>query len=169
MRYEVTNRFTGEVQFTADIDCNDNAKALVKLRACKGRVRVKPLVWEHHPAGKIAAPPTGHAYIIDTRTKGRCYSIKGFNPERQFDSLAEAKAAAQADYETRILAALEPASEARAEKEALEAAGFVRLPTLWVYPEEAAKIYQIAKPHKDIVQGIKKQVRKNRAKSAEDT
>jgi len=51
---------------------------------------------------------------------------------------------------------------ARAEKEALEAAGFVRLPTLWVYPEEAAKIYQIAKPHKDIVQSIKKQVRKAR-------
>jgi hypothetical protein len=51
---------------------------------------------------------------------------------------------------------------ARAEKEALEAAGFVRLPTLWVYPEEAAKIYQIAKPHKDIVQSIKKQVRKRK-------
>jgi hypothetical protein len=57
---------------------------------------------------------------------------------------------------------------ARAEKEALEAAGFVRLPTLWVYPEEAARIYQIAKPHKDIVQGIKKQVRKNCATIHED-
>jgi uncharacterized protein YjbI with pentapeptide repeats len=31
MRYEVTNRFTGEVQFTADIDCYDNAIASVKL------------------------------------------------------------------------------------------------------------------------------------------
>jgi len=46
---------------------------------------------------------------------------------------------------------------ARIEKEALEAAGFVRLPTLWVYPEEAARIYQIAKPHKDRVQQIRKQ------------
>lgn len=69
-------------------------------------VKVKPLEWEYHPAGGIAAPPTGHAYIIDTRTKGRVYSIKGFNPQRQFASMDEAKAAAQADYERRILAAL---------------------------------------------------------------
>ena len=47
---------------------------------------------------------------------------------------------------------------ARAEKEALEAAGFVRLPTLWVYPEEAAQIYQIAKQHRARVHEIKKQV-----------
>ena len=50
---------------------------------------------------------------------------------------------------------------ARQEKEALEAAGFVRLPTLWVYPEEAAQIYQIAKPHGPRVQQIRKQVRKD--------
>jgi hypothetical protein len=31
MRYEVTNRFTGEVQFTADIDCADCASKPVKL------------------------------------------------------------------------------------------------------------------------------------------
>ena len=46
---------------------------------------------------------------------------------------------------------------ARAEKEALEAAGFVRLPTLWVYPEEAAQIYQIAKKHGARVHEIRKQ------------
>ena len=86
-------------------------EAAAMLRACKGRVNVKPLQWEYHPAGTIAAPPTGHAYIIDTRMKGRCYSVKGFNPQRQFDSLDEAKAAAQADYERRILAALEPAPD----------------------------------------------------------
>jgi hypothetical protein len=44
---------------------------------------------------------------------------------------------------------------ARAEKEALEAAGFVRLPTLWVYPEEAARIYQIAKKHRARVHEIR--------------
>jgi len=77
-------------------------------------VKVKPLVWEYHPAGTIAAPPTGHAYIIDTRMKGRCYSIKGFNPQREFGSLDEAKAAAQADYERRILDALEIPDDARA-------------------------------------------------------
>jgi hypothetical protein len=57
---------------------------------------------------------------------------------------------------------------ARAEKEALEAAGFVRLPTLWVYPEEAAKIYQIAKRHGARVQVIKKQVRKADARDNKD-
>ena len=51
---------------------------------------------------------------------------------------------------------------ARAEKEALEAAGFVRLPTLWVYPEEAARIYQIAKHHRARVHEIKKQARKRK-------
>lgn len=71
-------------------------------------MRVKPLIWEYHPAGSIAAPPTGHAYIVDTRMKGRVYTIKGFNPQREFSSLDEAKAAAQADYEARIMAALEP-------------------------------------------------------------
>lgn len=69
--------------------------------------RIKPLVWGYHPCGAIAAPPTGHAYIIDTRMKGRCYSVKGFNPSRFFKSLDEAKAAAQIDYEQRVLAALE--------------------------------------------------------------
>jgi hypothetical protein len=72
-------------------------------------VTIKPLVWEYHPAGAIAAPPTGHAYIIDTRMKGRVYSIKGFSPTREFGSMDEAKAAAQADYAARIMAALEPA------------------------------------------------------------
>ena len=57
---------------------------------------------------------------------------------------------------------------ARAEKEALEAAGFVRLPTLWVYPEEAAQIYQMAKLHKEIVQRIKKQARKARERNNKD-
>jgi len=50
---------------------------------------------------------------------------------------------------------------ARIEKEALEAAGFVRLPTLWVTPEDGAAIYQIAKKHRHHVQEIKKQVRRS--------
>ena len=71
------------------------------------RPKVKALVWEYHPAGTIAAPPTGHSYIIETRMKGRIYFIKGILPSPQFDTLEAAKAAAQADYELRILAALE--------------------------------------------------------------
>ena len=83
--------------------------ALAAMEPAAG-VRVKPLNWEYHPAGTIAAPSTGHAYIIDTRMKGRVHSIKGFNPQREFSSLDEAKAAAQADYERRIVSAIEPAA-----------------------------------------------------------
>jgi hypothetical protein len=70
-------------------------------------VVVKPLEWEYHPKGTIAAPPTGQAYIIQTRRVGRpvCV-IKGFVHSRDFETLTAAKAAAQADYEARILAAL---------------------------------------------------------------
>ena len=74
--------------------------------------RIKPLRWEYHPAGAKAEPPTGHAYIIDTRMEGRVYTIKGLNPQREFASTDDAKAAAQADYEARILAALEPVTDA---------------------------------------------------------
>jgi hypothetical protein len=88
---------------------SDEILALLDSPAPAG-VTIKPLVWEYHPAGAIAAPPTGHAYIIDTRMKGRVYSLKGFNPAREFESKDEAKAAAQADYEARIMAVLEPAA-----------------------------------------------------------
>jgi hypothetical protein len=71
------------------------------------RVVVKPLVWENHPMGWIAAPPTGQAYIIDVRIKGRVMFIKGMNPPPKFSDLEAAKAAAQADYEARILAAID--------------------------------------------------------------
>ena len=32
MKYDVLNRFTGEVQFTAEIDCNENEELSIKLR-----------------------------------------------------------------------------------------------------------------------------------------
>lgn len=68
---------------------------------------VKPLVWESHPMGWIAGAMFGPAYIIDVRIKGRVMFIKGMNPPPQFDDLEAAKAAAQADYEARILSALD--------------------------------------------------------------
>ena len=51
-------------------------------------------------------------------------------------------------------------ARAKARRDALEEAGLVRLPTLWVYPEEAAMIYQIAKRHKATVHAINKALRK---------
>lgn len=68
---------------------------------------VKPLVWESHPMGWIAGAMFGPAYIIDVRIKGRVMFIKGMNPPPQFDDLEAAKAAAQADYDARILSALD--------------------------------------------------------------
>jgi hypothetical protein len=95
--WDLHQDFSGDVEYRrADLPATD-----AQIMA-----RIKPLVWEYHPAGAIAAPPTGHAYIIDTRMKGRCYSIKGFNPQREFSSMDEAKAAAQADYVARIMSAL---------------------------------------------------------------
>mgnify|MGYP001079608686 CR=1 FL=1 len=89
------------------LEMEEAADRIKQLEAQLAKSRVKPLVWEYHPAGTIAAPTTGHAYIIDTRTKNRFYSIKGFQLQREFASLEEAQAAAQADYEARIIAALE--------------------------------------------------------------
>lgn len=71
-------------------------------------VKIKPLVWEKHPMGWVAAPPTGHAYIIDIRIKDRVMFIKGMNPPPQCSNVDEAKAKAQADYESRIRSAIEP-------------------------------------------------------------
>jgi hypothetical protein len=68
---------------------------------------VKPLLWEHHPCGWVAAPPTGRSYIIDTRRKGKFEVIKGLTFSTPFPTREAAKAAAQADYEARIVAALD--------------------------------------------------------------
>ena len=99
--------------------------AAAMLRACKGRVRVKPLEWVKHPSRDI----------------WRCYTMLGAykvfgvgaQPSWDFDaidgqksevaaSVEAAKAAAQADYERRILAALEPAPDHSDWNAAIEAA-----------------------------------------------
>jgi len=81
------------------------------LRGLEDGRKVKPLVWEYHPMGWIASPPTGQAYIIEVRIKGRVMFIKGMNPPPKFDDMEAAKAAAQADYEARILDALKGTDE----------------------------------------------------------
>ena len=68
---------------------------------------VRPLVWERHPMGWVAGAMLGPAYIIDIRMKDRMMFVKGINPSPQFDTLDAAKAAAQADYTARILAAID--------------------------------------------------------------
>ena len=77
------------------------------VRADLAAPKVKPLVWEYHPAGKLASNNMGNAYIIDNRGP-RPKWLKwpgGHGPERE--TMGEMEAAAQADYERRILEALE--------------------------------------------------------------
>lgn len=97
-----------------------------KLRAEVERLKaqavaVKPLIWGHHPAGLIASTGMGSAYIIDTREASRPRWLKwpdGYGLDR--DTLEGMQAAAQADYEARILSAItirsasDVAAEARA-------------------------------------------------------
>lgn len=88
----------------------DNFEPLSAEQTQPLRVRVKPLVWEHHPTGLVASTGgNGEAYIIDTRTARHVYFLKGMDPNREYPSVEAAKTAAQADYERRILSALEPA------------------------------------------------------------
>ena len=88
-------------------------KEIARLRAeiaaaeRKG-VTVNPLVWIKHPLGYVAGANRGPAYIIDTRMKGHFTIVKGLTFSQDFDTLEEAKAAAQADFEARILAAIHP-------------------------------------------------------------
>ena len=76
--------------------------------------RVKPLVWEDdsdhwHPETRWRAKDCfGEHYEIELSDGVYTLSHKALMGDIEADALAEAKAAAQADYETRILAALEP-------------------------------------------------------------
>ncbi|MFV1644899.1 hypothetical protein VWZ82_12825 [Phaeobacter sp. JH20_41] len=78
-----------------------------EIRENADGVKVKPLVWEYHPAGEMASDSVGKSYIVDTRGKRTTFLRwpQGFAPE--INSLDDAKAAAQADYERRIKSVLE--------------------------------------------------------------
>ena len=82
------------------------------LTACKvGAVKVKPLEWRDSYGVLRAETPFG-----DYKIAGKVLHHLG-NPAPQsfHDSIEAAQAAAQADYERRILSALEPAPDARQE------------------------------------------------------
>ena len=77
--------------------------------------RVKRLEWEDAPRGsdgmEVAHAPggSGIVYLVrdSSEKKGRTSLWKGFEHYGDHSSRAEAKAAAQADFERRILSALE--------------------------------------------------------------
>jgi hypothetical protein len=86
---------------------------IAALPAAKPVVKVKPLVWEHlRNSYRAPAPLFGHirveSYSTDYWTVH--WSVPGYTDlliQGSFDTPEAAKAAAQADYEARILAALD--------------------------------------------------------------
>ena len=110
------------------------------LRACKGRARVKPLEW-HGGSGNY---PRWHATGLAFTAKIERHSWQGDYglfidkfAKGAHDTLEAAKAAAQADYEARILYALEHAPDHSEWNAAIEAAAAVanQMPNL-AHPSE---------------------------------
>ena len=86
-------------------------------------VKVKALTWDHHDGNYPTWRAYGHSFefeaVID-KGRARMYGdfplrINGNMSKEKFDTLEAAKAAAQADYEARILSAIEPAPSQRAQ------------------------------------------------------
>jgi len=83
------------------------ADPVIKADSCQ-RVTVKPLVWEHeHMEGWVFARGGVLQYAI-MLSVNRVYGVHGeHDGAAQFPTIEAAKAAAQADYATRILAAID--------------------------------------------------------------
>ena len=101
-------------------------EAAAMLRACKRRVRVKPLEWVdlYRDGSRYEVSsdnPLGYTDSIHGLQDGTYHSQFG-----AFPTLESAKAAAQADYEARILAALDPAPDHSDWNAAIEAVGRLR-------------------------------------------
>jgi hypothetical protein len=107
--------FKGETPLPETLD-----EAAALLRECAGMgVRVKPLVWEgdgfwssgpNEGWMEEADTPFGWGYSIEFGRIGNFKVCSTFDWSQDgFEAPDAAKAAAQADYEARILAALEPA------------------------------------------------------------
>lgn len=90
------------------------------------QVAVKPLEWRSEPPYHVARVFRGHYSIERVDADTTRFVLRGTFIRNDYSTIAEAKAAAQADYETRIRSALAP-SPADGAVEALEAAShFIR-------------------------------------------
>ena len=147
----------------AEDDCRENQKAAAMLRACKGRVRVKALEWEgdgfwsagpHEGWMEEANTPFGWGYSIEFGRDGNFMVCSTFNWSQDgFEVPDDAKAAAQADYERRILSDLEPAPDHAEWDAALEAAANV-VPQGWCQPSTSHIEMDV-----DLGQGIQEVIR----------
>ena len=103
------------------------AEAAALLRACKGRVRVKALEWRKSERGFRWEETACGSYVIFYKSEGDATLSHGATTvtvaEYDGDNMGvKCKAAAQADYEARILSALEPAPDHEQWNAAIEAA-----------------------------------------------
>lgn len=73
------------------------------------KLAVKPLEWKHEDSADFALSILGTYFITSGRPDGRYRLATAYSNGALFDSVDEAKAAAQADYERRILSAIAPA------------------------------------------------------------
>ena len=93
-------------------------EAASMLRAMKGRVRVKPLEWRSIGRDRVAKTMIGE-YVVSLdvfQVGGTAYlwvagQVDGDDHHSEHKNMQAAKAAAQADYAARILAALDPAPD----------------------------------------------------------
>jgi hypothetical protein len=77
-------------------------------------IKVKPLEWRPEPPYHVARV-FGNVYAVEAWDGGA--TLSGVGGRRDFNTLSEAKAAAQADYEARILSALAPQAGDNAEEQ----------------------------------------------------
>lgn len=83
-----------------------------QLAARTGGVKVKALEWKHHRWRHEARTEFGTEVVYEFRFAENDDVAYASWRDEEFVSVEEAKAAAQADYERRVLAALEPAEPA---------------------------------------------------------
>ena len=112
----------------------EQAGPYVRADRLSGRVRVKPLEWKETTPGRYIAkaPFNLGQYVVDRHPGGKLIVWIAPGPDEDWQpvkSLDDAFAAAQADYEARILAALEPAPTPDAREKALREAAEVVKPT----------------------------------------
>ena len=123
--------------------CRMDAETAAMLRACKGRARVKVLEWRKSERGFRWEETACGSYVIFYKSEGSATLSHGATTvtvaEYDGDNMGvKCKAAAQADYEARILSALEPAPDNEQWNAAIEAAAKVadQMPNL-DHPSEA--------------------------------
>ena len=106
-RHMYADEARGEIEALPAVAASQPADPTVKADSCQ-QVRVKPLVWafsKSTQAHRADSQGSGEIYLAWEMANGWVLSMKAGNTTHP--TIEDAKAAAQADYEARILAAIE--------------------------------------------------------------